>query len=253
MSAYVVTVHSFMRGTGKSTLTARLGRFLSRDVRVALIDADLTTPSLAQMLQLTPQNGRTLNDFMAGQCSAVDTAVEVPVPSEPAGRHESSEPGCLYLVPASDQAHHLSQVIRAEMPFDQLSQGLQDLTDALRLDLILLDAAAGLSGLSLPTLALANELALVMRLDQKDYQGTGVTLDVARRLGVEQTRLIVNMVPAGYDLKEVEQKVAATYGAEVTALSLPEPTLAFDVPELGQVGRNLLSSSRQSERGSPLR
>ncbi|ULH17779.1 hypothetical protein MF271_20470 (plasmid) [Deinococcus sp. KNUC1210] len=255
MSAYVVTLHSFMRGTGKSTLTARLGRLLSRDARVAVIDGDLTAPSQAQLLNVSPLEGHTLNDFLAGRCSAADTALEVP--TEPWGGSPdpalSSATGCLYLVPASDQPHHLSQVARSEMPFDELAQGLQDLSAALRLDLILLEAAAGLSGLSLPPLALADELALVMRLDQKDYQGTGVTLDVARRLGVQQARLIVNMVPGGYDLRQVEAKVASTYDAPVTALSLPEPALAFDVPELSQVGRALLTSSHHQGRGGPPR
>ncbi|GGR03867.1 MinD/ParA family ATP-binding protein [Deinococcus ruber] len=251
MSAYVVTLHSFMRGTGKSTLTARLGRLLSRDARVAVIDGDLTAPSQSQLLKVSPVEGRTLNDFLAGRCSAADTALEVP--TETWLGAPTPADGCLYLVPASDQPHHLSQVARSEMPFDELAQGLQDLSAALRLDLILLEAAAGLSGLSLPPLALADELALVMRLDQKDYQGTGVTLDVARRLGVQQARLIVNMVPVGYDLKQVEATVASTYDAPVTALSLPEPTLAFDVPELSQVGRALLTSSHHQGRGGPLR
>jgi len=247
MSAHVVTIHSFMRGTGKSTLTARLGRLLSRYVRVALIDGDLTTPSLAQLLQVTPVVGYTLNDLLAGHCRAADVALEVPVPSGLADHDTGSKSGGLYLVPASDRPHDLRQVLRADMPFDQLAQGLQDLASTLHVDLILLEAAAGLSGLSLPALALADELALVMRLDQKDYQGTGVTIDVARRLGVEHARLIVNMVPEEYNLKEVEAAVASTYGTQVTALSLDSPAMESDLQQLGAVSQALLSSGRRRQ------
>ena len=244
MTAHVITFHSFLRGTGKTTLAAQIGRLLSADARVALVDGDLTTPSLSQLLGMPTQPGHTLNDYLKGLCRLSDTALRVPAsPQQPV----ASEAGQLFLIACDDQPDNLSRMARATVPFDELAVGLHELAAALNLDLILLDAAAGLSGLTLPQLAVADEVALVMRLDQEDYQGTGVTLEVVRRLGVQQVRLLVNMVPDTYDLEGVEEKVGSTYQAPVTALSLfpPEPERVLgDLSALRTVGRQLYANKR---------
>jgi len=75
-------------------------------------------------------------------------------------------------------------------------------------------------------------LAIVLRPDQQDFEGTHVTLTVARRLKVPRIVLVVNKVPAGYDTEAVRAKVATTYDCEVAAV-LPHSEALM---ELGSAG-----------------
>jgi MinD-like ATPase involved in chromosome partitioning or flagellar assembly len=58
----------------------------------------------------------------------------------------------------------------------------------------------------------------VLRPDNQDFQGTSVTLELARRLGVGDPLLIVNKVPPGMDRETLKQKVEAAYQAKVIAM-----------------------------------
>lgn len=59
---------------------------------------------------------------------------------------------------------------------------------------------------------------LILRPDQQDYQGTSVTVEVARKLDVPQMLLMVNKVPQQFDVNDVKKNVEATYGCEVAAV-----------------------------------
>jgi hypothetical protein len=50
-------------------------------------------------------------------------------------------------------------------------------------------------------------LAIILRPDQQDYQGTGVRVEGARTLGVPRMLLLVNKVPAVFDPAEVKARV----------------------------------------------
>ena len=57
-----------------------------------------------------------------------------------------------------------------------------------------------------------------MRPDQQDYQGTSVTVEVARKLGVPRMLLIVNKIPSVYNMDDVRTQVETAYGCAVAAL-----------------------------------
>ena len=71
-----------------------------------------------------------------------------------------------------------------------------------------------------------------MRPDQQDYQGTAVTVDVARSLDVPELYLIVNKVPPGLDAGDVKTRVEESYGIPVLSV-LP---LSERMVELGSAG-----------------
>lgn len=58
-----------------------------------------------------------------------------------------------------------------------------------------------------------------MRPDQQDYQGTGVTVEVARKLDVPRMLLIVNKTPMSFNFDEVRARVAQTYNCPVGVVS----------------------------------
>jgi MinD-like ATPase involved in chromosome partitioning or flagellar assembly len=61
-------------------------------------------------------------------------------------------------------------------------------------------------------------LVIILRPDQQDYLGTGVTVEVARKLEVPRMLLVVNKNPEVFDPLEVKNRVKAAYGCEVVAV-----------------------------------
>ena len=92
------------------------------------------------------------------------------------------------------------------------------LIDRLGLDVLVIDTHPGLNEETLLSIAVSDALAVVLRPDQQDYQGTGVTVEVARKLGVPRMVLVINKVPAVFDPADVRLRVEEAYGADVAAV-----------------------------------
>jgi MinD-like ATPase involved in chromosome partitioning or flagellar assembly len=65
---------------------------------------------------------------------------------------------------------------------------------------------------------MSNTLAIVLRPDHQDYEGTSVTLSVARKLKVPDLVLVVNKTPQVFDPEEVKGRVETAYACEVAAV-----------------------------------
>jgi hypothetical protein len=62
-----------------------------------------------------------------------------------------------------------------------------------------------------------------LRTDHQDYQGTAVTIDLARRLETPRILLLVNKVLPPFDPAAVSAQIASTYGVPVAgAIPLSE-------------------------------
>ena len=85
-------------------------------------------------------------------------------------------------------------------------------------DILLIDTHPGLNEETLLSIAISDTLVIILRPDHQDYQGTSVTVEVARKLEVPDLKLIVNKVPQVYDGADVKQRVEQTYDAEVAAV-----------------------------------
>ena len=99
-----------------------------------------------------------------------------------------------------------------------LNDGFQNLVRELKLDVLLIDTHPGLNEETLLSVAISDALAIIMRPDQQDYQGTGVTVEVARKLDVPRMLLIVNKTPPSLDFDEVKARVEQTYNCAVGAV-----------------------------------
>jgi MinD-like ATPase involved in chromosome partitioning or flagellar assembly len=71
---------------------------------------------------------------------------------------------------------------------------------------------------TLLSIVVSDMLLLVLRPDSQDFQGTSVTLELARRLEVKTPLLIVNKIPPGMDRDMLKQKVESAYDAQVIAM-----------------------------------
>src|SRR5207247_5664587 len=99
-----------------------------------------------------------------------------------------------------------------------LNEGFHGLIDRLRLDHLFIDTHPGLNEETLLSIAVSDLLILILRPDRQDYQGTAVTVEVARKLEVPNLMLVVNKVLPSADFEGLRQQVESAYGATVAAL-----------------------------------
>jgi septum site-determining protein MinD len=83
---------------------------------------------------------------------------------------------------------------------------------------LMIDTHPGLNEETLLSIAISDALAIIMRPDQQDFQGTGVTVEVARKLDVPRMVLVVNKVPAVFTEEDVKRRVEQTYNCPVAAV-----------------------------------
>jgi septum site-determining protein MinD len=92
---------------------------------------------------------------------------------------------------------------------------LREFVDVLDLDVLLVDTHPGLQEETLLSLVVADTVLVVLRPDQQDYEGTGVTVHVAKGLQVPRVALVVNKSPGAFDPALVREKVEQAYGCPV--------------------------------------
>ncbi len=211
--AKIIAVHSFRGGTGKTNITANLAAMMAAvGKRVGVIDTDLQSPGLHALFGLREeQTQRTLNDYLCGKCEIEQSAHDV-TPNA-----EQSVAGRLFLIPSSFQAREVARLLREGYDVGRLNDGLQRLVKKLNLDILLVDTHPGLNEETLFSISVCNNLIVVMRPDRQDYQGTDVTVEVARTLDVPQLTMIINKVPAVFDAAAIKERAEHRYGCEVSA------------------------------------
>ncbi len=234
--ARIVSVHSFRGGTGKSNITANLAALLALGgKRIGVIDTDIQSPGIHILFGMDEEHiDKTLNDYLWGQCSIEDTAYEV---GERLGRDAlDAAGGAIYLIPSSLRAGEITRILREGYDVGTLNEGFRNLIHELNLDYLLIDTHPGLNEETLLSIAISDCLVIVLRPDQQDFQGTAVTVDVARRLDVPQILLVVNKALSSYDLNALREQVESTYGCPVAAvLPLSEEVAALQSADLAVI------------------
>lgn len=212
--ARIISVHSFRGGTGKSNTTANLATlFAMEGLRVGIVDTDIQSPGIHVLFNLDESDmTHSLNDYLWGKCEIQEAAQDV------TGKVGAEVKGQIYLIPASIKAGEIARVLREGYDVGLLNDGFRALIKRLNLDILMIDTHPGLNEETLLSVAISNALVVIMRPDQQDYQGTAVTIDVARKLDVPRLLLVVNKTPQSYDEEDVRSKVEQAYNCKVTAI-----------------------------------
>jgi septum site-determining protein MinD len=213
--AQVVSVHSFRGGTGKSNTTANVATILAAEGRrVGIVDLDIQSPGIHVIFGFDQDRSmtRSLNDYLWGDCELRDAAHDV----TPSSNDELA--GRVWLVPSSMRPADIARVMQEGYDVNRLNEGFRQLVEDLALDVLLLDTHPGINEETLLSIAMSNALVIVLRPDQQDYEGTQVTVAVARKLDVPRMLLVVNKAPDAFDPGEVRRKVEAAYGCPVAAV-----------------------------------
>lgn len=223
--AKIVSVHSFRGGTGKSNITANVATLMAKKGnRVGVIDTDIQSPGIHVLFGLDEEKiDRCLNDYLWGKCSVEEAAYDVGAKLKMGEGEVTVMGGGMYLIPSSLKAGEIARVLKEGYDVGRLNDGFRNLIDRLNLDYLFIDTHPGLNEETLLSIAISDVLLVILRPDQQDYQGTGVTVEIARKLDVPQMYLIINKVLSSFDADEVRQKVEDIYSCEVAAvLSLSE-------------------------------
>jgi MinD-like ATPase involved in chromosome partitioning or flagellar assembly len=212
--AKTISIHSIRGGTGKSNIIANVAALRAAEGRrVGVIDTDIQSPGIHGLFGMDEgEMHHALNDYLWGKCDIKRAAYDV------MSHLGLAIQGRLFLIPSSIRAGEIARVLREGYDVGLLNDGLHNLVEDLTLELLMIDSHPGLHEETLLSIAIPDGLTVILRLDQQDYQGTGATMEVARKLGVPRTLLAVNKVPAGFDPAEVKARVERTYECEVSAV-----------------------------------
>lgn len=212
--ARIISVHSFRGGTGKSNTTANVAAHLAASgQRVGVIDTDIQSPGIHVIFALDPSEvEHALNDFLWGRCPIEKAAYDV------TSRLGGEVDGRVFLIPSSLRTGEITRVLRDGYDVSLLHDGIQALVRELELDTLLIDTHPGLNEETLLSIAVSDALVIILRPDHQDYQGTGVTVEVARSLEVPKIHLVVNKTPQRFHPADVRRHVEETYACEVAAV-----------------------------------
>lgn len=212
--AKIVSTHSFRGGTGKSNLTANITAQLAMEgYRVGVVDTDIQSPGIHVLFGFdTASIGHSLNDYLWGKCD-ISTAAHDVTPA--LGNNVT---GKVFLIPSSMKAGEIARVLREGYDVGLLNDGFQSLIETLPLDVLMIDTHPGLNEETLLSISISDVLSVILRPDQQDYQGTAVTVEVARKLDVPSMLLIVNKLPTVFDADEVKSRVESIYNCPVAGV-----------------------------------
>jgi len=210
----IVSVHSFRGGTGKSNTTANLAALLAMEgFRVGVVDTDIQSPGIHVLFGMDDSDmEHSLNDYLWGKCDIKDTAHDV------TGRLGAEIKGQIFLIPSSIKAGEIARILREGYDVGLLTDGFRDVVSEMDLDYLLIDTHPGLNEETLLSIAISQALVIIMRPDSQDYQGTAVTVDVARKLDVPNMLMIVNKVPQAFEIEDVRTRVENSFKCNVAAV-----------------------------------
>ena len=212
--AEIISIHSFRGGTGKSNTVANLAVILAaRGLRIGVVDTDMQSPGIHVLFALDEAAMKyCLNDYLWGKCEIRQAAYDL------TPRLDKENGGRIFLIPSSIKTGEIARVLREGYDVGLLNDGFHRLIKDLRLDVLLIDTHPGLNEETLLSIAISDALVIVLRPDQQDYQGIGVTVEVARKLDVPRMVMIVNKTPQVFDPNEVKRRVEQAYGCQVVAV-----------------------------------
>lgn len=223
----VVSIHSYRGGTGKSNFCANLASTVAQQgYRVGVVDTDVPSPGVHNIFCLEPdQTQVTLNNYLWGEKPIEAAAYRL---TETLGLSA----GELFLVPSSVKADDIAKILKEGYDVKLLNDGFRRLVKELQLDYLFIDTHPGLSKETFLSIAISHVVLLILRPDKQDYQGTAVTVDVARQLNVRNLMLAINKAHNKLMPDALRQKVEETYTLPVVGFF----PLSEDIAQLASEG-----------------
>lgn len=216
----IISIHSFRGGTGKSNLTANIAvQVASKGHSVGIVDTDIQSPGIHVLFGMDETKIKTaLNDYLWGNASINDVAYPLNELSANDPNRAFLKDLKLWLIPSSIRAEEITRILQEGYDVSVLNQGMHSLIVSLGLDYLFIDTHPGINEETLLSTAISHGLIIILRPDQQDFQGTAVTVDIARQLEVPQLRLIVNKALSRYDPAQIKKNIESIYNVPVSGV-----------------------------------
>jgi MinD-like ATPase involved in chromosome partitioning or flagellar assembly/DNA-binding MarR family transcriptional regulator len=217
--AKILSIHSFRHGTGKSNLTANLAVLLAQQgQRVGIIETDRGAPGIHALFGLDDQAVDTLiTDFLQSnrpiEEATSDLSGMIPVGAGAVAVLSSRTA----LSPTGVKVGEIAKLLQDGYDLGLLGSQFHQLVIRLNLDYLLVDTSPGFTEVTLLAMTLSDLVLLVMCLDQQDFQGTAVAVDIARKLNVP-AKLVVNQVLPIFNLQEIPKQLEEIYQVPVVGM-----------------------------------
>jgi MinD-like ATPase involved in chromosome partitioning or flagellar assembly len=187
--------------------------------RVGVVDTDIQSPGLHVLFGYDERSlNKALNDYLWGRAPIEEIAYQI---GETAGQQPERsflKDLKMWLIPSSIRTNEIAKILREGYDVTLLNDGFHTLVNALNLDYLIIDTHPGLNEETLLSIAISHMLIIILRPDQQDFQGTAVTIDVARKLEVPAMTLIVNKALTRYDLAQMKIDIGDTYKTRVAGV-----------------------------------
>ncbi len=208
----IIMIHSFRRGVGRSTMIANISALLAiAGKRVGVIDTNIQSPSLHFFFDLNEADiGCSLNNYLWGTCTLAQATHHITL--------RSDIPGQIFLIPGTCQPHEIVRVLSNSYSLHPLDADIESWCEEFGLDVLLIDPRSGLIEMAAASIAVVDTLVLLMRLDRQDFEGTGMMLDLIKKVDISKMLLVVNEVPGDFGLNMIRKKVEQTLQYDVTAV-----------------------------------
>ncbi len=181
--------------------------------RVGVIDANIQSPSLHILFNMNEDDiTYWLNDYLAGKCDIHQAVYDI------TSNVGTNIKGDIFVIPASSKADEIVGILKHSHDMERLHAELQQLAEKLNLDILIIDSQSGMNEEALYSVGISDVLAILMRPDRQDYQGTGIIVDVARKLSMSRIMIIVNEAPMACDPAGLKTQAEQTYNCEVAAV-----------------------------------
>jgi MinD-like ATPase involved in chromosome partitioning or flagellar assembly len=217
----IVSIHSFRGGTGKSNTTANLAAQVAmQGKKVGIVDTDIQSPGIHVLFGLNDETmGHTLNEYLRSECKITDVAhnLGARTSSKATGIQKLSGKD-IFLFPSSIKGSEISRFLKEGYDPNILNDGLQDMIEELNLDFLFIDTHPGLNEETLLSISISDVLILILRPDQQDFQGTAVTVDIAKLLLVPHMYLLMNKALPKYDFDGMKRDAEAAFETTVAAV-----------------------------------
>jgi septum site-determining protein MinD len=231
----IISTHSYRGGTGKSNVTANIAASLAlRGHKVGIVDTDIQSPGIHTLFHVDLNTvTHTLNNYLWGYCGIKDTVLDITDGVKgPGGEPSITGPGKVFFIPSSIKTGDIARIVKEMYDVEALNRGFMEFCDTMELDYLLIDTHPGVNEETLLSIAISDTLLLILRPDIQDYQGTAVTLELARKLEVPQLFLVVNKALETFDFQDLSQRIFSNYRTPVAAV-LP---LSTDLIQIGSTG-----------------
>lgn len=216
----VIMTNSFRGGTGKSTIISNVASTLaSYGNKVIIIDGDVISPGVHALFGLSIEDfDKTLTEYLVGKVPVHDILYDI---SENLALPDES----LFLVPANMAQSDIANFLHTGGRSNKFHKVIDELREEYEPDYILIDTHPGVNEELLNAAPASDVLFNVIRPDNQDYQGLGVSGNMAKELGLD-VYVVLNKVHPKMDSNQIGKDLFNKYKIPVAgALPLSDDIL----------------------------